>query len=120
MLRLLPFDIGGLIIKSRHSETRSLALSLIEKNLNEFPVKKIYPEISDSKLHGGLDFSETLSLGKPVYRKSLFDDNPKILKLMMGERFEPRVAAIFAQKMDIKPNFLLLVVDEGIEEERNT
>ena len=35
----------------------------------------------------------------------------------MGERFEPRVAAIFAQKMDIKPNFLLLVVDEGIEEE---
>ena len=117
MLRLLPFDIGGLIIKSRHSETRSLALSLIEKNLNEFPVKKIFPEISDSKLHGGLDFSETLSLGKPVYRKSLFDDNPKILKLMMGERFEPRVAAIFAQKMDIKPNFLLLVVDEGIEEE---
>ena len=99
MLRLLPFDIGGLIIKSRHSETRSLALSLIEKNLNAFPVKKIYPEISDSKLHGGLDFSETLNLGKPVYRKSLFDDNPKILKLMMGERFEPRVAAIFAQKM---------------------
>ena len=117
MLRLVPFDVGGLIIKSRHSETRSLALSLIEKNLNEFPVKKIFPEISDSKLHGGLDFSETLNLGKPVYRKSLFDDNPKILKLMMGERFEPRVAAIFAQKMDIKPNFLLLVVDEGIEEE---
>ena len=117
MLRLVPFDVGGLIIKSRHSETRRLALNLIEKNLNEFAVKKIYPEISDSKLHGGLDFSETLSLGRPVYRKSLFDDNPKILKLMMGERFEARVAAIFAQKMDVKPNFLLLVVDEGIEEE---
>lgn len=117
MLRLVPFDLGGLIIKSRHSETRRLALNLIEKNLNEFPVKKIYPEISDSKLHGGLDFSETLSLGRPVYRKSLFDNNPKILKLMMGERFEPRIATIFAQKMDIKQNFLLLVIDEGIEEE---
>jgi hypothetical protein len=56
VLRLVPFDIGGLIIKSRHSETRRLALNLIEKNLKEFPVKKIYPEISDSKLHGGLDF----------------------------------------------------------------
>ena len=32
---------------------------------------------------------------------------------MMGERFESRVAAIFAQKMDLKPNFLLLVVDEN-------
>ena len=28
VLRLIPFDIGGLIIKSRHSETRSLALNL--------------------------------------------------------------------------------------------
>ena len=53
MLRLVPFDTGGLIIKSRHSETRSLALNLIEKNLNEFPVKKIYPEISDSNYTEG-------------------------------------------------------------------
>ena len=117
VLRLIPFDLGGLIIKSRHSETRKIALRLIEENLYDFAIKKIYPEISDSKLLGGIDFSETLRSGKPVYSKSIFDDNPKIFKLMMGERFESRVAAIFAQKMDLKPNFLLLVVDEGIEEE---
>ena len=36
---------------------------------------------------------------------------------MMGERLDKRVAAIFAQKMDVKSNFLLLVIDEGIEDE---
>ena len=117
VLRLIPFDLGGLIIKCRHSETRKIALRLIEENLYDFAIKKIYPEISDSKLLGGIDFSETLRSGKPVYSKSIFDDNPKIFKLMMGERFEARVAAIFAQKMDLKPNFLLLVVDEGIEQQ---
>ena len=34
VLRLAPFDIGGLIIKSRHSETRRIALNIIEENLN--------------------------------------------------------------------------------------
>ena len=60
VLRLIPFDLGGLIIKSRHSETRRIAIKLIEKKLNKFPLKKIYPEIADSKLQGGIDFSETL------------------------------------------------------------
>ena len=91
VLRLIPFGLGCLIIRSRHSETRKIALSLIEENLYNFAIKKIYPEISDSKLLGGIDFSETLRSGKPVYSKSIFDDNPKIFKLMMGERFEARV-----------------------------
>ena len=55
VLRLIPFDLGGLIIKSRHSETRRIAVSIIEENLSDFPIKKIYPEISDSKLQGGID-----------------------------------------------------------------
>ena len=36
---------------------------------------------------------------------------------MMGERLDTSVAGIFAQKMDAKPNFLMLVIDEGIEDE---
>ena len=56
VLRLIPFDLGGLIIKSRHSETRKIALRLIEENLYDFAIKKIYPEISESKLLGGIDF----------------------------------------------------------------
>ena len=55
ILRLIPFDLGGLIIKSRHSETRRIAVNIIEENLCDFPIKKIYPEISDSKLQGGID-----------------------------------------------------------------
>ena len=117
VLRLIPFDLGGLIIKSRHSETRRIAIKLIEKKLNKFPLKKIYPEIADSKLHGGIDFSETLRLGKLIHTKSIFEGRPKTFKLMMGERLDTSVAGIFAQKMDAKPNFLMLVIDEGIEDE---
>ena len=36
---------------------------------------------------------------------------------MMGERLDTSIAGIFAQKMDAKPNFLMLVIDEGIEDE---
>jgi len=36
---------------------------------------------------------------------------------MMGERLDTSVAGIFAQKMDARPNFLMLVIDEGIEDE---
>ena len=98
-----------LIIKSRHSETRRIATKLIEKKLNEFPLKKIYPEISDSKLRGGLDFSETLSLGRPVYTKSIFDNKPKIFKLMMGERFDTKCCYYFCTN-GYKAKFLLLVL----------
>ena len=77
------FDLAGLIIRSRHCETRRIAIKLIEEKLNQFPLKKIYPEIADSKLHGGIDFSETLRLGKLVHTKSIFEGKPKIFKLMI-------------------------------------
>ena len=60
-------------MRSRHSETRRIAIKLIEEKLNKFPLKKIYPEIEDAKLHGGIDFSETLRLGKLIHTKSIFE-----------------------------------------------
>ena len=37
-------------MRSRHSETRRIAIKLIEEKLNKLPLKKIYPEIEDAKL----------------------------------------------------------------------
>ena len=115
-----PFGLGGLVLKARHSPTRDKVLEIIEYNLSEFNIQKVHPGISEMHLEGGLDFASTLEQGRAVYSKGLFDGTPKFIKLVMGERIEPNIAARFSQRIDSGDMLSLLILDEGISDEEQT
>jgi len=120
LLAIEPFSLGGVIIKARHGPTRDKVLDIIEKNLNNFLIQKVYPGISEIHLDGGLDFASTLEQRRPVYTRGLFDGKPKFIKLVMGERIDPNVAAKFSQRMDLGQDFSLIILDEGINDDEKT
>ena len=120
ILATQPFGLGGLILKARHGPTRDKILEIIEDNLSEFEIQKVHPGISEIHLDGGLDFASTLEQGKAVYSKGLFNGAPKFVKIVMGERVEPNVAARFSQRIDAGDILSLIILDEGISEEEQT
>ncbi len=120
ILSVQPFGLGGIILKARHGPTRNKVVEIIEKSLREHRIQKVHPGISESHLDGGLDFASTLESRKPVYTQGIFDGKPKFIKLVMGEKVEPAVAARFTQKMDNGHRLSLIVLDEGIGDDEKT
>ena len=117
LLSVKPFGLGGLVLKARHSPTRDKVIKIIEGNISEYDLKRIHPNVSELHLDGGLDFASSLEKGKAVYSKGIFDGAAKFIKLVMGERIEPKIAAKFSQRMDSEEKLSLIILDEGIGEE---
>lgn len=111
-LLLANQSLPGAIIKSRAGAVREAFLDLIKSN-----AKRVHANISIEALTGGIDLTSTLSTGKVVFSNGLLQPGATLL-VAMAERLPPQTAAILAQALDADPTLRLILLDEGIEDER--
>ena len=59
-------NLHGLVIKGRSGPIRQKVFHSISKLFNDHKFRKIHPQVLDSELFGGLDFTKTFEVGRPV------------------------------------------------------
>lgn len=116
-LRLLsanPTGLKGLVIRARSGPIRDRLIEIIQ---NAAPaLYKIYPNMSDEQLFGGLDLVQTLQQQKLVYAQGLLARSAWA-QLCMAERCDGALAAKLGQALDDGRIAPLIVFDEGTDEE---
>ncbi|MGC3940250.1 magnesium chelatase subunit D [Roseobacter sp. EG26] len=115
LLSFAPGYLGGAIVRMRASPQRDEVLCALEP-LN---TQRIYPNISDEHLFGGLDLAATLKSGHIIDFKGLFD-NHFIATLSMAERCSTELAAKLGHQLDLDAGHCIIALDEGAEEEEAT
>lgn len=104
--------LGGIHLRARAGGARDAWLSHLGAQLAG--AARLYPEIGDADLFGGLDLTETLRLGRPVRREGLLHRHRSLI-LPMAERAGPGLAARLGQILDAGAH-CLIALDEGAEE----
>ena len=116
-LRLLsanPTGLKGFVIRARSGPIRDRLIEIIQ---NTAPaLYKIYPNMSDEQLFGGLDLVQTLQQQKLVYAQGLLARSAWA-QLCMAERCDGALAAKLGQALDDGRIAPLIVFDEGTDEE---
>ena len=117
-LSLLAIDpsLKGLLIATPHGPVQQAFSSLLGK---QFPLTTIPVSVSGERLSGGLDISQTLSSGKPVYQPGLLARKEGALVVNGAERLDGATRATLCQHLDNPeaPATVLVVIDESLEDE---
>ncbi|MCX8132527.1 MAG: magnesium chelatase subunit D [Roseococcus sp.] len=118
LLAVDPPGLGGAVLRARAGVERERWLTLFRALLPEaMPWRRLPPGIGDEALLGGLDLAATLGLGRPVRRPGLLEQAAGgALLLPMAERLSRGLAARLAAGQEAH-GFVLLALDEGLEEE---
>ncbi len=113
-----PAAIGGICLRAPAGPVRDRWLSVL-RGLVDGPWRKLPAGIAEDRLLGGLDLPATLAAGRPVRTQgALAEAEDGVVLLAMAERLPPGTAARVAQAMDAGGGFGLVLLDEGIDEER--
>ncbi len=122
--------IGGIHLRCRASPVRNAFLSHLQ-HLSGMEKKwiRINPQISSSRLCGGLDISATAKAGYPVCENGVLHQvNEGTLVIALAEKLEASTAAIISRSMDTgqcanmyagagtqPARFTVIAIDEGLD-----
>ncbi|MEE2773392.1 MAG: magnesium chelatase subunit D [Pseudomonadota bacterium] len=110
-------NLTGIDFIARANSIREKVFKNIAALFGEMDFMKIHPSVTDTQLLGGLDFSGTIELGKPVYLKGYLQSTNKLFFLAMAERFDRGLIARFTEQIDTNQNHCFLASNEGTEDE---
>lgn len=133
LLAIDPSGLGGIKVSARAGPVREAWLGFMRALMPAgSALRRVAASPDDASLIGGLDFSATLSTGRPVMRSGLLvAANGGLLVLAMAERTNAGCAALIASAMDrgavrveregfsgdLEARFGLIALDEGIDED---
>lgn len=111
-----PAGLGGVWLRARIGPPRDrlIDLALAEARL---PITKIAPTMTQEALYGGLDVTQTLSSGAPVFTMGLLGQGARLILLSSAERLSTHLAARLSATLDDGEGHSMLLLDEGIEDE---
>ncbi len=117
-LSLLKADptLKGLLVGTAHGPVHQAFAAQISE---QFPITHIPVSVSIERLNGGLDISQTLAAGKPVYQKGLLDTPEGVLLVNGAERLDTATSSALSAHLDNPdtPDTRLVVMDESTEDE---
>lgn len=133
LLAVDPRGLGGIKLRARAGPVREAWLAMLREVMPaSCPMRRVAASPDEASLIGGLDFSATLSAGRPVMRSGLLvAANGGLLVLAMAERTNPGCAGLIASALDrgtvrveregfsgeLEARFALIALDEGIDDE---
>lgn len=93
--------LGGIVVHAAHGPVLEAWLNGISQLYADRPIVKLPPHVSDERLSGGLDLTETLRTGAPCYANSILASADKgLLILPSADRLDHRKAALIAACID--------------------
>ena len=111
-----PTGLGGVWLRARLGPPRDRFIDLVLAEA-QLPVVKISPTMTDDALYGGLDVTQTLLSGSPVFTKGVLGQGPRVLLLTSAERLSPHMAARLSSGLEQGGGHLLIALDESAEDE---
>lgn len=131
LLAVDPRGLGGIRARARAGPVREAWVKLATELMPAgAPVRRVAGSPDDASLIGGLDFSATLSTGRPVMRSGLMVAvHGGVLVLAMAERTTRDRAALICSALDrgavrveregfsgdLEARFALVALDEGVD-----
>ncbi len=111
-----PVGLKGMTLRARVGPARAA----FEAALPKIPgaLHRIPPTISDTQLFGGLNIAATLAEGRPVNDAGL-QASASTLVVPMAERISAGLAARLGHILDADRGHLLLLLDEGAEDDED-
>lgn len=116
LLSVDPAGLGGIWVGGRFGPPLDQFLKAA-RQLNNRPWRNLTPNIMDEALFGGLDISNTLATGAPVFSQGVLAGDPKFLVLANAERCSPDLAARLGNALDSAVGHCLIASDEGVYDE---
>ena len=119
-LSLLTIDsrnLRGLLLNGRSGPIREKFFESLHKLFSEFKFQKIHPQVLDTELFGGLDFTKTFESGKPVKTSGYLNKNKSLVLLSMAERLETCLIGKYCSAIDTNQELCFVVSNEGTSEE---
>lgn len=122
--------LGGMVLRGGDQAVRDAIIGTMSAGRI---IRKVPVHIDDERLLGGLDLAATLAAERPVARKGLLAEcNGGLVVVPMAERIDEGIASRMAAVMDTgmviaerdgmrrqdDARFLLVLLDDGIEDER--
>ncbi|MCF2871531.1 magnesium chelatase subunit D [Octadecabacter sp. G9-8] len=117
LLAIDPAGLGGAIIRARCGPVRDAFRECLDALPQ--PLLKLHPTMDDETLFGGIDLTETLTLGRLTMRKGILGRNGTAI-LAMAERCDATLAARLAMALDDGSLQPLIAMDEGAEPDERT
>lgn len=102
LLAMDPRGLGGIVVRAAPGPVRDAWLRALRAVLPEQePMRRMPPQIPDSRLLGGLDLAATLRTGRPVAERGLLAEaHGGIVVVPMAERMGAATAARLAATLD--------------------
>ena len=101
LLAAAPPAIGGLSVRASQGPVLDAWLTNVSKLFADCPVIRLPPHISDERLVGGLDLTETLRNGGPRYTASVLTRADRgLVVIPAADRLDDRKAALIAACID--------------------
>jgi magnesium chelatase subunit D len=120
LLALDPEGLKGAVIKGQGGPAQDSLLEALRDMLRGRTFHRLPPHVGADRLTGSLDVAETLRTGTPRHDKGLLAEaDGGVLLLTSAERLTADKAALITAALDDGPSrFVVLALDEGIDDER--
>ena len=133
LLALNPPGLGGVVVRAAPGPVRDAWLDALTELLAPgTPIRRIPPQVPDSRLLGGLDLTATLHAGRPVAERGLLAEaDGGVVLVPMAERMSTGTASRLAAVLDTgevrveregiatcwPARIAVIAFDEGLESE---
>ena len=120
-LSLLSIDsenLRGILLKGRSGPIREKFFNSLHQLFDKSKFQKIHPQVLDSELFGGLDFTRTFESGRPIRTNGYLKQSKSIILLSMAERLEKKLIGKYGAAIDINPGLCFIVSDESTDDEQ--
>ena len=128
-----PSGLGGVVVRAAPGPVRDAWLKALTELLEPgTPIRRIPPQVPDSRLLGGLDLTATLHAGRPVAERGLLAEaDGGVVLVPMAERMSTGTASRLAAVLDTgevrveregiatcwPARIAVIALDEGLETE---
>jgi len=128
-----PSGLGGVVVRAAPGPVRDAWLEAVTELLGPgTPIRRIPPQVPDSRLLGGLDLTATLHAGRPVAERGLLAEaDGGVVIVPMAERMGAGTAGRLAAVLDTgevrveregiascwPARIAVIALDEGLETE---
>ena len=109
-------SLKGLLVSTAHGPVHQAWLKLLEQ---QFRITQVPVSVSNERLTGALDISQTLAAGKPVFQSGLLDTPDGALLINGAERLDTLTTSTLGAHLENAnaPDTVLVVMDESLPDE---